>query len=156
MLSLAGPVVLAEIGWVGMSTVDTMMVGRLSAEAIGAVSIGAMIFLAVAIFGMGLLLGLDTLVSQSYGAGKIEDCHRSLFHGVYLSLLLTPVLTLAIRVIIPFLDDWGITPQVLALAVPYLEVLTWSLLPLLLYASFRRYLRCCAKAVTCISGISRL
>jgi MATE family multidrug resistance protein len=141
MLSLAGPVVLAEIGWVGMSTVDTMMVGRLSAEAIGAVSIGAMIFLAVAIFGMGLLLGLDTLVSQSYGAGKIEDCHRSLFHGVYLSVLLTPLLTLAVWGIIPFLDDWGITPEVLVLTIPYLEVLTWSLLPLLLYASFRRYLQ---------------
>jgi MATE family multidrug resistance protein len=141
MLSLAGPVVLAEIGWVGMGTVDTMMVGRLSAEAIGAVSIGGMVFLAVAIFGMGLLLGLDTLTSQSYGAGKIEECHRLLFHGIYLSLILAPLLTGVMLGIIPFLDDWGITPDVLVLTVPYLELVTWSLLPLLLYASFRRYLQ---------------
>jgi MATE family multidrug resistance protein len=141
MLSLAGPVVLAEIGWVGMGMVDTMMVGRLSAEAIGAVSIGGMIFLAVAIFGMGLLLGLDTLVSQSFGAGDIEDCHRSLVHGVYLSIFLAVPLTLVIWGIIPFLDEWGIAPEVLVLARPYLRMLTWSLLPLLLYASFRRYLQ---------------
>jgi MATE family multidrug resistance protein len=93
MLALAGPVVLAELGWVAMGTVDTMMVGRVSAEAIGAVSLGSMLFLAVAIFGMGLLLGLDTLVSQAYGAGDLPDCHRSLFHGFYLSLLLAPILT---------------------------------------------------------------
>ena len=63
MLALAIPVVAAELGWVAMGTVDTMMVGRVSAEAIGAVSLGTALFLAVAIFGMGLLLGLDTLVS---------------------------------------------------------------------------------------------
>ena len=61
---LAGPLVLAEIGWMTMGLVDTMMVGRLgeSAEAIGAVSIGGILFYAVAIFGAGLLLGLDTLI----------------------------------------------------------------------------------------------
>ena len=49
MLKLAVPVVMAELGWVSMSIVDTMMVGRLSPEAIGAVSVGSSLFLAVAI-----------------------------------------------------------------------------------------------------------
>ena len=39
------------------------------------------------------------------------------------------------------LPSWGLQPEVLALTVPYLKVITWSLLPLLLYASFRRYLQ---------------
>ncbi|HEY7697754.1 MAG TPA: MATE family efflux transporter, partial [Vicinamibacteria bacterium] len=58
MLRLAIPVVVAELSWTAMSTVDTIMVGRLSAEAIGAVALGSAIFLGVTIFGMGLLLGL--------------------------------------------------------------------------------------------------
>lgn len=141
MLALAGPVVLAELGWVAMGTVDTMMVGRVSAEAIGAVSMGTALFLAVAIFGMGLLLGLDTLVSQAFGAGDIEDCHRSLFHGVYLSFILSPLLMLLVYRLIPILEWWGTDPDVLRLTVPYVEKVTWSLHPLLLYASFRRYLQ---------------
>ena len=46
MLRLAGPIVLAELGWMGMPIVDTMMVGRLpySADAIGAVSLGSILF----------------------------------------------------------------------------------------------------------------
>ncbi len=78
---LAGPLVLAEIGWMTMGVVDTMMVGRLreSAEAIGAVSLGGILFFTVAVGGMGLLLGLDTVVSQAFGAGKVEDCHRYLY-----------------------------------------------------------------------------
>src|SRR3989442_259703 len=86
MLALAGPVVMAEIGWMTMGIVDIMMVGRLGAEAIGAVSIGHVVFLAVAIFGVGLLLGLDTEISQAFGGRRMEDCNRWFFHGVFLSL----------------------------------------------------------------------
>src|ERR1051326_4166018 len=94
MLQLALPIVLAELGWMAMSVVDVMVVGRLpeSAQAIGAVSIGSVVFYTVALFGMGLLLGLDTLVSQAFGAGNLKDCHHSLLHGIYLSLAATPVL----------------------------------------------------------------
>ena len=89
MLRLALPVVVAELGWTAMATVDTLMAGRLSPEAIGAVSLGSGIFLGVTMFGMGLLLGLDTLIAQAFGAGKLEDCHRSLLHGIYAALALT-------------------------------------------------------------------
>ena len=89
MLRLAIPLVLAELGWMTMAIVDTMMVGRQqhSAEAIAAVSLGSVLYVAIAFFGTGLMLGLDTLVSHSYGAGDVEDCHRSLVNGVYLSVV---------------------------------------------------------------------
>ena len=141
MARLAGPVVAAELGWIFMGMVDTLMVGRISAQAIGAVSLGTAIYLAVAIFGMGLLLGLDTLVSQAFGAGRMEDCHRFLIHGVYLSLILTPLLSGIIWWTIPFLSSWGLNQEVLALTLPYLEAMVWSTLPLLIYTTFRRYLQ---------------
>ena len=102
MLKLAIPIVLGEIGWMSMGIVDTMMVGRLpnSAQAIGGISLGHMMFYVVAIFGTGIMLGLDTLVSQSYGAGEIEDCHRSLVNGVYLTLVLSP-LSIGVALLIP-------------------------------------------------------
>ena len=141
MLALAGPVVLAEIGWVSMGIVDTIIVGPLGPAAIGAVGVGSILFLALAIFGMGLLLGLDTLVSHAFGAGRLDECHRWLLHGVLLALITAPILTAVAFLAIAFLPRWGLTPEVLALTVPYLRVITWSLLPLLLYASFRRYLQ---------------
>lgn len=141
MLALAGPVVLAEVGWVMMGIVDTIIVGPLGPAAIGSVGIGSILFLALAIFGMGLLLGLDTLVSHAYGAGRLDECHRWLLHGILLSLIGAPVLTAVALVGILLLPSWGFPPEVLSLTVPYLHVITWSLLPLLLYASFRRYLQ---------------
>lgn len=141
MLALAGPVVLAEIGWVTMGIVDTIVVGPIGPSAIGAVGIGSILFLVFAIFGMGLLLGLDTLVSHAFGAGRLDECHRWLLHGLTLSLLVAPILTGTALVGIWLLPWCGLQPEVLALTVPYLRVIVWSLLPLLLYASFRRYLQ---------------
>ncbi len=140
---LAGPLVLAEIGWMTMGLVDTMMVGRLpeSAEAIGAVSIGSILFYAVAMFGAGLLLGLDTLISQAFGAGKIEDCHRSLLNGVYLSLPLAAILMGIIWLCVILMRSWEIDPGVLRGAVPYLGAINWSVFPLLAFFAFRRYLQ---------------
>ena len=83
MMKLAAPLVLAELGWMGMGIVDTMMVGRVSATAMGAVSLGSVLFYTVAIFGSGLMLGLDTLVSRAYGGGRLMDCHRALVSALW-------------------------------------------------------------------------
>src|SRR6201997_491933 len=110
MLRMALPLVLAELGWMSMAIVDTMMVGRLpnSAVAMGAVSLGSAVFIVLALFGKGLLLGLDTLVSQAFGAGQREDCHRSLVNGVYLSLALTPILAAPVWLLSRLFRSWGV------------------------------------------------
>ena len=88
MFRLAAPVVIAELGWMTMGLVDTQMDGRLGPEAIGPVGMGSTLFIGVCIFAMGLLLGLDTLVSQAFGARRLDECHAWLRHGVALAFLL--------------------------------------------------------------------
>src|ERR1700730_10297697 len=79
-LRLALPLIFAEIGWMGMGVVDTIMVGQLpnSAVAIGATGLGQSLYHAVAIFGGGLLLGLDTFVSHAHGPEDLWDARRLL------------------------------------------------------------------------------
>jgi MATE family multidrug resistance protein len=141
MFSLAAPVVVAELGWITMGMVDTLMVGRLSPEAIGAVGIGSSLFFAIAVFALGVLLGLDTLVSQAFGAQRLDECHVWLVHGVALAIGLTVPVTAVLWLLNAALVYWGLHPSVLALANPYLSIVTWGVLPLLLYAAFRRYLQ---------------
>jgi multidrug resistance protein, MATE family len=151
-LRLALPLVLAELGWMSMAIVDTMMVGRLpnSAVAIAAVSLGGILVNVLAMFGGGLLIGLDTLVSQAFGSGEREDCHRSLLHGIYLSLVLTPLLITPVWFFEPLLRAMHIAPDVIALAVPYSKALAWGTLPLLLYFAVRR----CMQAMNMVRPIA--
>lgn len=141
MIALAVPVAVAELGWMSMGVVDTIMVGRLGPVAIGAIGIGGSAFYSLAIFGIGLLLGLDTLVSQSFGAGDREDCHHSLAQGIYIALFLSPPLTILFALLRPVFYALGINPEVSALAGPFVATLGWSTFPLLLYGAFRRYLQ---------------
>ena len=150
MITLAVPVILAEVGWTTMGLVDTLLVGPIGPAAIGAVGFSSIVFLAVAIFGMGLLLGLDTVIAQAYGAGQLERCHHWLGQGTYLSLLIAAPLTLTLYVLVATLPGWGLNESVLTIAVPYLKVLAPSVIPLLFYATFRRYLQ----AINCVRPIT--
>jgi len=142
-VQLALPLVLAELGWMSMAIVDTVMVGHLpnSAVAMGAVSLGSNIFTVLALFGGGLLMGLDTLVAQAFGAGQREDCHRSLINSIYLSVALTPLLAAPVWLLPSFFRSLQVDPQVLALSIPYTKALVVGLLPLLLYFAVRRCLQ---------------
>lgn len=141
MLALAIPVVTAEIGWIMMGIVDTIMVGPLGPAAIGAVGVGSTLFMTPAVFGIGLLLGLDTFVSQAFGAGRIQECHRWLFNGLALAVIYSIPLMLIVTGGLYLLPSFGFHGEVLALITPYIGTVIWSALPLMVYAAFRRYLQ---------------
>lgn len=141
LLALALPVILAEIGWMAMGLVDTIMVGPLGPAAIGATGMGSGVFTAIVIFGMGLMLGLDTFVSQAYGARRLDECVEWLHHGVWLAAIVGPLLMAVTWVVFATLDRWGLHPDIRVLVGPYLRDISFGAIPLLLYAGFRRYLQ---------------
>jgi MATE family multidrug resistance protein len=141
MVALAVPVVLSELGWMAQGVVDTIMVGRLGPAAIGAVALGNAVCYTPSLFGIGLLLGLDTLVAQAYGRKDYDGCHRWLAQGLYLAAIVTPVVMVSVWLASFGYARFGISPEVAGPAASYLRVLNWGTLPLLIYGGTRRYLQ---------------
>lgn len=141
MITLAVPVVLSEMGWMAQGFVDTVMVGRLGPAAIGSVALGNSVYYTSSLFAVGLLLGLDTLVSQAYGARDHDECHRWLAQGLYLAAIATIPIMLFIWAASFAFTRFGITPQVAAPAAGYLRLMNLGTLPLLVYSGTRRYLQ---------------
>src|SRR5687768_742490 len=123
LMRLALPVILAEVGWMSMGLVDTIMVGPLGPAAIAASGMGSSVFTAIAIFGMGLMLGLDAFVSQAHGAGDERECVVWLHQGVWLACCLAPAVMALTWVVYSTLDYWGLHPETRALVGPYLRVI---------------------------------
>ena len=142
-LRLALPLIIAEVGWMSMGIVDTIMVGRLpdSAVAIGATGLGQSLYHSIAIFGGGLLLGLDTFVSQAYGRKDLNDARLSLVNGLLLAVALTPILMLIVLCWPPLMQHFGISAELVDPMRPFLRALNWGSLPLLAYFALRRYLQ---------------
>ena len=141
-LRLALPLIFAEIGWMSMGVVDTIMVGRLpnSAVAIGATGLGQSLYNSVAIFGGGLLLGMDTFVAQAHGRDDIRDARHSLMNGFFLALALTPILMLLVSFWPMLMRRFGVSLELIQPMQRFLQALNWGTLPLLCYFALRRYL----------------
>ncbi len=142
MVALAVPVVLSELGWMAQGVVDTIMVGRLGPAAIGAVALGNAICYTPSLFGVGLMLGLDTLVAQAYGRKDHDDCHRWLAQGVYLAVIAAVPIMAAI-----WLASFGFARFGIAAVGGrsggnlFAAAELWGTLPLMLYGAVRRYLQ---------------
>jgi MATE family multidrug resistance protein len=141
MMRLGAPLVLAELGWMAMGVVDTMFVGRVGTDAIGAVGLGTIVFYGIAVCSGGLLFGLDTLVARAFGANDRDDYHRSLVTGVWMALLMIPLVMGSVWALEAVMPSFGVDRVVLGATRPYLHALIWSAPPLLIYFALRRYLQ---------------
>lgn len=143
MLRIAIPLAFAELGWMSMYVVDNIMVGHLpnSAVAIGAASVGGALFSAFAIGGIGLMSGLDTLISQAYGAKNLPEAHRLVASGLTLAIGLSAPMVALILALTPLLGVLGVEPAIRVPAAGFLRILVWSMPVLLVYTTFRRYLQ---------------
>ena len=141
MVRLAAPLAIAELGWMAMGFVDTVMAGRLGAAAMGAGSLGGMLFYPVVICATGMLYGMDTEVARSFGAGDGNAGRRSLIQGLWLAVLVGPLAAAALWAMLPLLRAVDTNPRVMELLDPFVKALLWSVLPLLFYTALRRYLQ---------------
>ncbi len=143
MLRIALPLVLAEVGWMSMGLVDTVMVGHLpdAAVPLSAAALAQVLYNTFAFGVGGILLGLDTTISQAHGAGDYKAAHRWLFQGILLAGAISIVL-IALSLVSPLgFAHLHADPAVVAGAVPTLKALSWGTFPLLLYFALRRHLQ---------------
>lgn len=138
---LAAPIVLVQIGLMSMGLVDTVMVGRVSPLDLAAVAIGNLYFFLVAIFGVGLLMSLDPLVSQAYGAGDDEALARAVQRGVVIAVALGVISAFALLPAGPVLRLFRQPPEVVPVAAGYARVAIVGILPFYLFGVFRQTLQ---------------
>jgi multidrug resistance protein, MATE family len=138
---LALPVVATAIGGLLMGTVDTIMLGHLSAQALAAGAIAHIVSITLLMFGGGVLAGLDPLVSQAFGAGDREAVAGHLRRGLALAVALAVPVSLLMLDLAPLLRLLGEPPGVVGDATRYARLLALGNLPFLLLLVLRQGLQ---------------
>lgn len=141
LLRLALPLSLSQAGIALMGLIDTAVVGRLGAGPLGAVGLANGLFFGVAVVGLGVMLGLDPLLSQAVGAGDERRARELLWQGVWLAALATAALSLPIALLPLLLRPAGVAPELLSDARGFLLGRLPGLFPLLAFAGARSYLQ---------------
>ena len=143
VLTLALPLIAAELGWMTMGLVDTMMVGHMANPAINIASaaLGQVLYNTLAFGIAGVLLSLDTTLSQSHGAGRYDEANRWLYHGLVLAAILAAALWGLIALAPLAMQHLPVNEEVKTGAIRFLRALNWGTPVLFLYFALRRYLQ---------------
>lgn len=137
--ALAYPVMLSQLGQVGVGIADTMMVGRLGAETLAAASLGNSIFFVIMMFGIGVSMSITPLVASADGEGKSKRITRIFKHGFIINVFTGMILFMLILLASPGLYHLNQPLEVVNLAIPYLAIVTFSLLPFMVFQTFKQF-----------------
>jgi multidrug resistance protein, MATE family len=141
LLRLAGPLAAAQAGTQIMSLVDLAVIGRLGASQLGAAGLGNALFFTISILGMGIVFGVDPMISQAFGAGDAVRARHVLWQGIWLALGVTVVLTIPLLFAPMLLPLFDVAEPLRPIAIQFLLVRTAGLAPLLLFLVIRAYLQ---------------
>jgi MATE family multidrug resistance protein len=150
---LAVPVVAVQFGWMAMGVVDTIVVGHVSADAMAAVALGNLFFLAVSLFGMGVLMGLDPVVAQAAGARDPHAIARGAQRGLALALGLTVLSTLALLPARPLFTSLRQPAVVVPTAAAYTHIAIAGFLPFYLFVLVRVLLQATGRVASMVWAI---
>ena len=139
LLALAGPIAVSQVAQTSLGFVDTVMVGRLGAGALAAVSIGVAVHYTALMLALGTVMAVGPLASQAHGAGDAREVARYTRQGLWLATLLAPVVVVA---------EWSAPywvhllrqdPDVTPVIGEYLRAVSWSAWPFLAFSALRAW-----------------
>ncbi len=138
-LRLASPVILGMLGHTFVSFVDNVMVGQLGSAELAAVSLGnSFIFIAMSI-GIGFSTAITPLVAEADSEENFAKGKSVFKHGFFLCTVLGLVLFLMELVAKPLMYVMDQPKEVVELAIPYLDLVAFSLVPLIVFQAFKQF-----------------
>ncbi|MBU2919781.1 MATE family efflux transporter [Winogradskyella psychrotolerans] len=138
-LKLASPVMLGMLGHTFVSFIDNIMVGQLGAAELAAVSLGnSFIFIAMSI-GIGFSTAITPLVAEADTEGNFEKGKSVFKHGLFLCTVLGLILFGILLFAKPLMYIMDQPEEVVNLAIPYLDLVAFSLVPLIIFQAFKQF-----------------
>ena len=138
-LKLAYPVILGMLGHTLVAFVDNVMVGQLGTAELAAVSLAnSFMFIAMSL-GIGFSTAITPLIAKADGEGNFEDGKSTFKHGLCLCSLISVLLFFGVFLAKPILHVMQQPQEVVELAIPYLNLVAVSLIPLIIFQSFKQF-----------------
>lgn len=138
-LALACPIMAGQVGQMLMGLVDTLMVGRVGTSSLAAAAFANGLMSVAFVFGIGVLTSVGVLASRAHGAGmdrqKQVILHSAIWLAAGIGVILATILTLAL----PWLSVFRQPRAVLDQACPFIAILSWSLIPALVFISSKTF-----------------
>ena len=138
-LKLAYPIIFGELAQIALQLIDTAMVGAVSYKHLAAAALVGSVMTIPFVMGIGLTIAVSQLVSQANGQRDSQLVSHYLFNGFWLSAIAAVIISLGLELGKNVLFHLNQDPEVALLAVPYLRLVGWSIIPMLLFIALKQF-----------------
>jgi multidrug resistance protein, MATE family len=138
-LTLAYPVVLSQLGHILVGVADSIMVGRLGVDPLGAISLANGIFTVILVFGLGISFSITPLIAIAESQQNYTRIALFLINGMLANMLIGVALFLAGFGLSPLLAYLSQPEEVVRLAIPFINVLFLSMVPLMYFQAYKQF-----------------
>jgi MATE family multidrug resistance protein len=135
--ALGGPLLANNLSISGMAFADTVMAGQLGAVDLGGLAIGAGCYHLFMYIGFGLLMSVSPSIAHAYGANDSAKVTRYARQSWWLVLALALLLSVGMQQVDAFLPPIGISPEILPVAIGYVQAISWGMPAMLAFLSLR-------------------
>ncbi len=130
---------IGHLGHVLVGLADNIMVGRLGAAPLAAVSLGnSFVFIAFSL-GIGFSLAITPLIAEADGENNIEKGRNIFQHSLILCTVLGVSMFIMLLLATPIMRHMNQPEEVVALAIPYLKIVAFSMIPLMIFQAFKQF-----------------
>ena len=140
-LILALPIVVSQLGHTMVNMADSIIVGHFAGTVqLAAVSLVNSIFMLILVLGLGISYGLTPLIAKMNGAKNYDECGRLLSSSLIINVVTGTLLYIFIHFgTLSIIDHIGQSPEVVAYAKPFLGLLGLSIIPLMIFQTFKQF-----------------
>ncbi|RZJ91282.1 MAG: MATE family efflux transporter [Chryseobacterium sp.] len=140
-LHLALPIVGSQVGHTLVHMADSVIVGHFTdTTQLAAVSLVNSIFILIMVIGLGISYGLTPLIAQEHGRQNDQECGKLLSSSLIINILVGVFLYILVHFgMLLVIDHLNQTPAVVSYAKPYLGLLSISIIPLLVFQTFKQF-----------------
>jgi len=136
---LSGPIILGELTQMALGIIDNVMVGAISYKHLAAAALVLSVMNIPFVLGIGITMSVSQLVSMAHGRRDGRQVSHYLYNGFWMCAVTAVLIAVLLHAGSDILFYLKQDPEVAALARPYLVVMAWSVVPMLMFMAIKQF-----------------
>lgn len=138
-IRLALPIIFGELAQMALHIIDTAMVGRVGYKELAAAALVMSVMNIPFVVGIGITISVSQMVSMAHGRRDGQQVSHYLYNGFWLCTIAAIVISLGLELSKGILFHLGQDPEVATLAVPFMQLMGWSVIPMILFMALKQF-----------------
>ncbi|MEJ7586838.1 MAG: MATE family efflux transporter [Ferruginibacter sp.] len=136
---LSAPIILGELTQMALGIIDSIMVGKISYQHLAAAALVNSVMNIPFVLGFGMTMSVSQTVSMANGQGNDTRVSHYLYNGFWLCTIAGVIIALVLNFSKNILFHLGQDTDVATLGVPYLLIMGWSIIPMMMFIGIKQF-----------------